>query len=215
MPPVSAKVRVKPAIEPSGTLTQSGNREHCSLDPATAGKVGGLNRQVLVQRDEATYALYTVTSDYKGLAPPPICRMGPQALQRLGRSPSAQFDAVVRVLVTRPGEFIEHLSTNRGNGLAILAPHGGDIEPGTFEEAQRLEALLPGKPVRRWACEGQKRPATKRARRLSAGTSPPRTYPSTRSPNWGSCSGHTISTRCPFMAGEKWASVSAGAKTRS
>jgi phage replication-related protein YjqB (UPF0714/DUF867 family) len=55
-------------------------------------------------------------------------------------------------------EFIEHLADNDyNNELAVIAPHGGDIEPGTDEQAVHVAEQLSSKCVSVWLCKGFKK----------------------------------------------------------
>jgi len=75
------------------------------------------------------------------------------------------FAAVVDSVVPRPGiddaeakrrhEFVERLSDNGTHGgLIAIAPHGGDIEPHTDAQADRVAERLAEYGVSTWLCKG-------------------------------------------------------------
>lgn len=52
-------------------------------------------------------------------------------------------------------EFVERLTDNgRNSGLIVIAPHGGDIETHTDEQAERVASQLAPKAVTCWRCKG-------------------------------------------------------------
>jgi phage replication-related protein YjqB (UPF0714/DUF867 family) len=52
-------------------------------------------------------------------------------------------------------EFIERLTDNgRQSGLIVIAPHRGEIEAHTDEQAERVTAQLAPKAVTCWRCKG-------------------------------------------------------------
>ena len=54
-------------------------------------------------------------------------------------------------------EFVERLEDNGTHtGLIVIAPHGGDIEPQTDEQAERVASRLAAKGVSLWRCKGFK-----------------------------------------------------------
>ena len=70
------------------------------------------------------------------------------------------------------GEFIERLHDDGAHtGLIVIAPHGGDIEEHTDDQAQRVAYSLADKPVSFWLCKGYQGRAAPR----KPGTSLPRT----------------------------------------
>jgi hypothetical protein len=54
------------------------------------------------------------------------------------------------------GEFIERLrdDDNTQTGLIVLAPHGGEVEDHTDDQATCVANQLAGKPVSIWLCKG-------------------------------------------------------------
>src|SRR5262249_56361135 len=54
-------------------------------------------------------------------------------------------------------EFVERLEDNGTHtGLVVIAPHGGDIEPHTDQQAERVASRLAAKGVSLWRCKGVK-----------------------------------------------------------
>jgi phage replication-related protein YjqB (UPF0714/DUF867 family) len=142
--------------------------EHCSADPerlATAGAMRG--SQIRLVRGGADVALFTV-AQVRRENPDTVVRMGERGRLRLGTR--AEFDGVVDTRVTRSelgdeqareaGEFVERLRDDgRQAGLVVLAPHGGDIEPHTDEQAEHVAELL---QVSGWLCRGFRPRASRR-----------------------------------------------------
>jgi len=89
--------------------------------------------------------------------------MGRGGRERLGTSD--EFDATLDSQSPRPtltdseaeaqGEFVERLDDNGWHtDLIAIAPHGGDIEPFTDQQAERVASRLAGKGVSSWRCKG-------------------------------------------------------------
>jgi len=139
------------------------HKEHCSADPvklATAGRECG--HQVRIKRNDSEYGLYTV-SQVRQESPDNIVRMGSTGRKRLGTSD--EFVGSLDSQVPHPtfddadaetnNEFIERLKDNGTHtGLVVIAPHGGDIEPHTDQQAERVASRLAG--VSLWRCKGFK-----------------------------------------------------------
>jgi phage replication-related protein YjqB (UPF0714/DUF867 family) len=144
------------------------HREHCSADPGRLAAIGrACGQQVRVRRDSDQYALYTVSEVVKE-QPDGVVRMGLAGRRRLGTD--AEFEAVVEAQVPNPtltqrdakkrGEFIERLEDDgRQTGLIAIAPHGGDIELHTDQQAERVASRLEAEAltVSSWRCKGWKR----------------------------------------------------------
>ena len=92
--------------------------------------------------------------------------MGEDGRERLG--PSDEFVGVLDSQVPHPtftdaeaytnNEFVERLEDNGTHtGLIVIAPHGGNIEPQTDEQAERVASRLAAKGVSLWRCKGFKR----------------------------------------------------------
>jgi phage replication-related protein YjqB (UPF0714/DUF867 family) len=148
--------RVRRALEEQVDLID--HEEHCSADPdrlATIGRDRG--HQVRITRDEGSKAIYTVSE----LRDEDVVRMGKVGRDRIGISD--EFGATVSVQVVAEGltderaeetdEFVERLSDDGSqSGLLVLAPHGGDIEPHTDEQATRVALRVDRATV--WLCKG-------------------------------------------------------------
>ncbi len=133
--------------------------EHCSADHAKLETVGRLlGHQVRIKRNNDEYGLYTVSEVHQESLDN-IVRMGECGRDRLGII--AEFSATLDPLVPRPtleasqaeskGEFVERLDDNGWhNGLIAIAPHGGDIEPGTDLQTEHLALQLVAKGISSW-----------------------------------------------------------------
>lgn len=139
------------------------HKEHCSADPEKLATVGrALGHQVRIKRNNDEYGLYTV-SEVRQETPDNIVRMGKRGRERLGRSD--EFDGTLDSQVPNTtladakaecdGEFVERLDDDGTHtGLIAIAPHGGDIEPYTDQQAERVRSQLAGKGVSSWRCKG-------------------------------------------------------------
>jgi phage replication-related protein YjqB (UPF0714/DUF867 family) len=98
-------------------------------------------------------------------SPDNIVRMGSTGRKRLGTSD--EFVGSLDSQVPHPtfddadaetnNEFVERLKDNgKHTGLIIIAPHGGDIEPHTDQQAERVASRLAAKGVSFWRCKGFK-----------------------------------------------------------
>lgn len=141
-------------------------KEHCSADREKLETVGRLlGHQVRIKRNDQEYGLYTV-SEVRQENPDNIVRMGKGARNRLDPNDEVnEFDATLDPLVPHPtlddpeaeakGEFVERLDDNGWhNGLIAIAPHGGDIEPNTDQQAEHVASQLAAKGVSSWRCKG-------------------------------------------------------------
>jgi phage replication-related protein YjqB (UPF0714/DUF867 family) len=141
------------------------DREHCSADPERLETIGrAVGHQVRIKRGSSEYALYTV-SEPRQESPDNIVRMGLSGRQRL--STSDEFGATLSAQVPNPvlteaeakerSEFVERLADNGTHrGLIAIAPHGGQIEPYTDRQAERVAEQLSAKGVSSWRCKGWK-----------------------------------------------------------
>jgi len=88
--------------------------------------------------------------------------------KRLGWSSKDSFKGKITTQVTAVGltdaeakaysEFIEQLTDDGYNQeLAVIAPHGGDVEEGTAEEVERIAEQLSSKCISTWICKGYKK----------------------------------------------------------
>jgi phage replication-related protein YjqB (UPF0714/DUF867 family) len=139
------------------------HREHCSIDPETLAAIGcTLEQQVRIKRRNDEYALYTVSEVNQG-NPGKVIRMGLSGRQRLGTGDefNGEVDPQVPNLTLSEdtaeanGEFIERIADNGSqNKLIAIAPHGGNIEAYTDQQAEHLATRL---GVSSWCCKGWKR----------------------------------------------------------
>ena len=155
---------VKKALKPS-QQDLIDHKEHCSADPeklATLGRECG--HQVRIKRNHSEYGLYTV-SQVRQESPHNVVRMGLTGRERLGTSD--EFVGTLDSQVPHPtfndaeaetnNEFVERLEDNGTHtGLIVIAPHGGDIEFHTDQQAERVASRLAAKAVSSWRCKGFK-----------------------------------------------------------
>ena len=140
-------------------------REHCSVDAARLATIGrAVGHQVRVRLSSDAFGLYTV-SEVHPEDPDTTVRMGRRGRERLGTSD--EFDGVVDSVGPHPnltvdqaracGELVERLRDNgRQRELIVIAPHGGDIERHTDEQAEQVASRLAAKAVSSWRCKGWK-----------------------------------------------------------
>jgi co-chaperonin GroES (HSP10)/phage replication-related protein YjqB (UPF0714/DUF867 family) len=137
------------------------HKEHCSADPKKLATIGrALGHQVRIKRNDTEYGLYTVSRASQE-SPDNIVRMGETGRKRLGASD--EFAAILDSQVAHPAyddaaakaksEFVERLEDN-GTGLVAIAPHGGDIEPHTDQQAEHVASRLVAKAASLWLCKG-------------------------------------------------------------
>jgi phage replication-related protein YjqB (UPF0714/DUF867 family) len=167
----------KPLFIPNtGKFSDPHSREHCSISASEIRRMGlNTRQQVRIERpteDGTTLALYTIISphieyrdnvylDYKD--PKDIDK-------RFGLSSSIvnSFNGKINPQVAAVGltddkakaysEFIEKLTDDGQNSqLAVIAPHGGDIEEHTDEQAEHVAKHLPSNCVSVWMCKGFKK----------------------------------------------------------
>lgn len=151
------------------------HREHCSANSNQIHMIG-LNRyqQVRIERptaNDTTLALYTIVDtheeepndvfiDYRN--PDDLkarLDLNPNNIEAFTGNLNAQVTAVgLTVSQARcNSEFIEQLDDNgHHRGLIVIAPHGGDIEEYTDEQAEHIGKQLSSKCVSVWVCKGFK-----------------------------------------------------------
>ena len=154
-------VRVRKSLPTQDDLQH--RREHCSADPRALSAVGiTKGQQVRVKRNDDIYALYTVT-EVRTENGDNVVRMGLRGRRRLDTD--EEFDAEFDSQVVHPtmsdedaekyGEFVERLHDDgRHTGLIVIAPHGGDIEVHTDDQAQRVARCVADTAVSVWLCKG-------------------------------------------------------------
>ena len=133
-------------------------REHCSVESELLAAIGcEVGQQVRIERNEDEYGLYTVSQAIPDVED--VVRMGLRGRQRLGTD--EVFAGTIDSRVADPtlsetdaetlGELIERLDERARTGLIAIAPHGGDIEPHTDEQAEAVAAAL---AAGCWRCKG-------------------------------------------------------------
>jgi phage replication-related protein YjqB (UPF0714/DUF867 family) len=153
-------VRVRLSLPTQEDLRR--RREHCSADARALSAVGITERQqVRVKHDNGLYALYTV-SEARTENAADVVRMGLTGRQRLDTD--GEFGAEFDSQVVQPtmdddeardnGEFVERLGDGGLHGLIAIAPHGGDIELRTDDQAHRVSCCLADEAVSFWLCKG-------------------------------------------------------------
>lgn len=140
--------------------------ERCSVDARALSLLGiGLGQQVRISFG-GEFALFTVATTRKERTAA-LVRMGAKGLARLGATlvsnPHVTLDpAVVRKGLTdgdakAMGELAEIVQGDpNGKFLVAIAPHGGNIEPGTDVQARRLAERLADRRASSWICCGYK-----------------------------------------------------------
>jgi phage replication-related protein YjqB (UPF0714/DUF867 family) len=138
--------------------------EHCAIDRESLRALGsGVGRQVLVRRSSKLFALYTVAG--RDAVQGPVVHVGTKGLARLdkptGEPPPTELDASLATHFIGsdrrvPARLTEDVLGKSDIGVAILAPHGGRIEPGTDQQAEKVYELLTEQrmPVRAWIAKG-------------------------------------------------------------
>jgi phage replication-related protein YjqB (UPF0714/DUF867 family) len=156
----TAPVSVEQALDTQDDLNS--RREHCAAAARLLASVdGALGRQVRI-RGDGEVALYTV-SELLHETSAAVVRMGPGGRQRL--RPHDEVDFVVDTKVVDPelcdaaardaGELVERLDDDGAQAhLIAIAPHGGEIEKHTDEQAERVVERL-GRPfASAWRAKG-------------------------------------------------------------
>jgi phage replication-related protein YjqB (UPF0714/DUF867 family) len=139
------------------------HNEHCSADPEKLATVGRLlGHQVRIKRNDDEYGLYTI-SQVRRENQENVVRMGKNGRARLGTSD--EFEGTLDARVPHAtfsdaeaecnGEFVERLDDDgMHTALIVIAPHGGDIEAYTDQQAEHVASQLAGKRVSSWRCKG-------------------------------------------------------------
>jgi len=177
--------RVRKSLSTQEDLRQ--HREHCSVAAGALDAVGiAAGQQVRVKRSDDVYALYTV-SEARPQDGDGVVRMGLTGRQRLDCDD--EFDAELDSQVVHPsmsddeaeanGEFIERLYDDGAHtGLIAIAPHGGDIEDRTDDQAQRVASrLADAVPVSVWLCKGYQARGAKKTWHITSTDIDPASFP--------------------------------------
>src|SRR6266508_511489 len=155
---------------PNSSIPNGPIREHCSVHHSQITTIRrDIGQQVRVERyapDGVTllgFAIYTVITVHD--EEPDVVFVGyrdPKSTHhdlrnRLGLSSTDSITGKINSQVTDNSEFTEHLADNgRHQGLIVIAPHGGDIEKHTDEQAELVGERLASKCVSVWVCKGVK-----------------------------------------------------------
>jgi len=162
-------------IEPNKEkFSKPHSQEHCLVNANQVHMMRlNIGQQVRIERpteNGTTVALYTISSvhneesnvvylDYKD----------PHDVEeRFGLSGTGSFQGKINAQAATVGldddkakaysEYIEHLADDDYNSqLVVIAPHGGDIEEHTDDQAQYVAKQLPSKCVSVWMCKGFKK----------------------------------------------------------
>jgi phage replication-related protein YjqB (UPF0714/DUF867 family) len=177
-------VRVRKSLPTQEDLRQ--RREHCSVDAAALDAIGiAAGQQLRVKRSAGVYALYTV-SEITAQDNDGVVRMGLTGRQRLDSDD--EFDAELDSQVVHPsmsdeqaeanGDFVERLQDDGSHtGLVVIAPHGGDIEDHTDDQAQRVASRLADTaPVSVWLCKGFQARGAKTTWHVTSTDTDPRSF---------------------------------------
>jgi phage replication-related protein YjqB (UPF0714/DUF867 family) len=138
--------------------------EHASALPDLLRTVGlDVGRQAIIRRDVDTFALYTLT-DAQVETSANTVRMGRGGRGRLDGEEERQFCARLDSVAVDPAateeearrgeKLLELFDDGHRQGLIVLAPHGGDIEPFTDDQAEHVRNLLCDLGVSSWRCQG-------------------------------------------------------------
>jgi len=148
--------------------------EHCSVDPESLVALGReVHQQVRIERDGDERGIYTVYESIPDAAG--VVRMGPSGRLRLGKE--GTFTGHIDSQVPNPtlgdrdaetgNEFVERLVDDDPSQTAFiaLAPHGGNIEPHTDEQAMFVATALSASC---WLCKGWHHRGAKRHWHITA-----------------------------------------------
>ena len=155
-------------------INNNHRREHCLANRREINMIGrNKGQQVRIERTTAngtrTLALYTVIDvhDQDRGAVFVGYTNSEDLWDRLQLSSTDPFTGKVNAQVAASNlsdadaeansEFIEHLTDDGHHcGLVVIAPHGGDIEKQTDEQAELVGKQLSSKYVSKWTCKGFK-----------------------------------------------------------
>jgi phage replication-related protein YjqB (UPF0714/DUF867 family) len=171
----SYSARIKPI---DSGIANNHIREHCLANPSQINKIERDRcQQVRIERPTATgtaLALYTVIDVHNEEPDVVFVDKNPDdlwarlELSNTDLSSADHFPGKVNTHVTAVGltdaeaeassEFIENLADNGHNhGLFVIAPHGGNIEKYTDEQAEHVGQKLSSEYVSEWICKGFKK----------------------------------------------------------
>ena len=156
----TATTSVKKAFDTQDDL--KGRREHCAVAARTLASLERVQGQQVRVHHDAEFALYTVSELLHETTASEV-RMGLPGRQRIG--PDGEFGGILDTKVADPdlcdedartaGELVERLRDDGSQThLIAIAPHGGDIEPHTDEQAARVADRLGLQLASSWRCKG-------------------------------------------------------------
>jgi phage replication-related protein YjqB (UPF0714/DUF867 family) len=159
-----ASISIKVSRPDQGDLRR--HREHASGLPDFLRTLGlDVGRQAIVKRDADAFALYTLT-DAEAEPSMDTLRIGRRGRGRLGSTDEQEFTGVLDSVAVDPAatpeeahkgrKLLELLDDGHHPGLIVLAPHGGDIERHTDDQAEHVKGLLADLGVSCWRCKGFK-----------------------------------------------------------
>jgi phage replication-related protein YjqB (UPF0714/DUF867 family) len=158
-----ASISIKQSRADQGDLRR--HREHASVLPDLLPTLGlDVGQQAIIRRDPATFALYTLTDAGSELTANTV-RMGRDGRDRIDGAEEEQFcgildsaavDPAATEQEARDGQKLLELLDDEGHprDLLVLAPHGGEIEPRTDDQAEHVRNLLSDLGVSCWRCKG-------------------------------------------------------------
>lgn len=176
-------VRVRKSLPAQEDLRR--RREHCSVDAHALNATGvSGGQQLRIRRSDDEYALYTV-SEVRIEDTDDVVRMGLAGRRRLQTDDA--FDAVLDSQVVHPtlsdgdaeanGEFVERLCDDGANTrLIVIAPHGGDIEDHTDDQAQLVASRLADYAASMWLCKGYHADGAKKVWHITSTDIDPRSF---------------------------------------
>jgi len=156
----TATTSVKKAFDTQADLKD--HREHCAPAARVLASLGGKPHQQVRIRHNGEFALYTV-SELLHETTDSVVRMGLGGRQRLDSE--EEFEGVLDTKVVDPdlsdaeasdaGELVERLDDDGSQThLIAIAPHGGDIEAHTDEQAERVAERLGPRFASAWRGKG-------------------------------------------------------------
>ena len=159
-----ASISIRRSRPDQGDLRRHG--EHASVLPDLLPTLGlDVGRQAIIRRDAATFALYTLTDAVSERSVDTV-RMGLDGRGRLDGAEEVQFGGTLDSAAVDPAateqeardgqKLLELLDDDHNRDLLVLAPHGGEIEPHTDDQAEHVKKLLADLGVSCWRCKGWK-----------------------------------------------------------
>ncbi len=156
----TATTSVKKAFDTQDDLKS--RREHCAVAARTLASLDRVRGQQVRVHHDAEFALYTV-SELLHETTDSACAWACPGASASG--PAGEFDGILDTKIIDPdlcdedartaGELVERLDDDGSQThLIAIAPHGGDIEPHTDEQAERVADRLGSQLASAWRCKG-------------------------------------------------------------